>query len=89
MGPLPNEARTGVAHDRRIPETSHAIGYPVLKIRYMAVLFGGLMAGFAGVYLSVAYTPLWVENMTSGKGWIALALVVFSTWQPVPVLFGA
>ncbi|WP_245872361.1 hypothetical protein [Brucella pituitosa] len=55
----------------------------------MAVLFGGLMAGFAGVYLSVAYTPLWVENMTSGKGWIALALVVFSTWQPVPVLFGA
>ncbi|WP_448955888.1 ABC transporter permease [Labrys neptuniae] len=71
------------------PETSHAIGYPVVRIRYLAVLFGGLMAGLAGAYLSVAYTPLWVENMTSGKGWISLALVVFATWRPLRVLLGA
>jgi ABC-type uncharacterized transport system permease subunit len=71
------------------PQTSHAIGYPVIKIRYMAVLFGGLMAGLAGAYLSVAYTPLWVENMTAGKGWIALALVVFATWRPLRILLGA
>ncbi|OCC04449.1 ABC transporter permease [Labrys sp. WJW] len=71
------------------PETSHAIGYPVVRIRYMAVLFGGLMAGLAGAYLSVAYTPLWVENMTAGKGWISLALVVFATWRPLRVLLGA
>jgi ABC-type uncharacterized transport system permease subunit len=71
------------------PQTAHAIGYPVIKIRYMAVLFGGLMAGLAGAYLSVAYTPLWVENMTAGKGWIALALVVFATWRPQRVVLGA
>jgi simple sugar transport system permease protein len=71
------------------PQTAHAIGYPVIKIRYMAVLFGGLMAGLAGAYLSLAYTPLWVENMTAGKGWIALALVVFATWRPLRVLLGA
>ncbi|MDG4879119.1 ABC transporter permease [Mesorhizobium sp. WSM4935] len=71
------------------PQTSHAIGYPVIRIRYIAVLFGGLMAGLAGAYLSVAYTPLWVENMTAGKGWIALALVVFATWRPLRVLLGA
>ena len=71
------------------PETAHAIGYPVVRIRYLAVLFGGFMAGIAGAYLSVAYTPLWVENMTSGKGWIALALVVFATWRPLRVLLGA
>lgn len=71
------------------PETSHAIGYPVIRIRYLAVMFGGLMAGLAGAYLSVAYTPLWVENMTAGKGWISLALVVFATWRPLRVLLGA
>jgi simple sugar transport system permease protein len=71
------------------PETAHAIGYPVIKIRYFAVLFGGLMAGLAGAYLSVAYTPLWVENMTAGRGWISLALVVFATWRPLRVLLGA
>lgn len=71
------------------PHTSHAIGYPVIRIRYLAVLFGGLMAGLGGAYLSVAYTPLWVENMTAGKGWIALALVVFATWRPLRVLLGA
>jgi simple sugar transport system permease protein len=71
------------------PEIAHAIGYPVVKIRYLAVLFGGLMAGLGGAYLSVAYTPLWVENMTAGKGWIALALVVFATWRAYRVLLGA
>ena len=71
------------------PEAAHAIGYPVIRIRYLAVLFGGAMAGLAGAYLSVVYTPLWVENMTAGRGWIALALVVFSTWRPYRVLFGA
>lgn len=71
------------------PQTAHAIGYPVISIRYCAVLFGGLMAGLGGAYLSLAYTPLWVENMTSGKGWIALALVVFATWRPARVMLGA
>ncbi len=71
------------------PEVAHAIGYPVIRIRYMAVVFGGAMAGLGGVYLSVAYTPLWVEGMTAGRGWIALALVVFATWRPARVLIGA
>lgn len=71
------------------PETAHAIGYPVIRIRYFAVLFGGLMAGLAGAYLSIAYTPLWLEDMTAGRGWIALALVVFATWRPSRILFGA
>ncbi|WP_027059614.1 ABC transporter permease [Mesorhizobium loti] len=71
------------------PQSAHAIGYPVVRIRYLAVLFGGAMAGLAGAYLSVVYTPLWVENMTAGRGWIALALVVFSTWRPYRVLLGA
>jgi ABC-type uncharacterized transport system permease subunit len=71
------------------PQSAHAIGYPVIRIRYLAVLFGGAMAGLAGAYLSVVYTPLWVENMTAGRGWIALALVVFSTWRPYRILFGA
>lgn len=71
------------------PETAHAIGYPVIRIRYLAVLFGGLMAGLAGAYLSIAYIPQWVQDMTAGRGWIALALVVFATWRPSYVLFGA
>ena len=64
------------------PQSAHAIGYPVIAIRYAAVLFGGACAGLAGAYLSVAYTPLWVEGMVAGRGWIALALVVFASWQP-------
>ncbi len=71
------------------PESAHAIGYSVIGVRYLAVVFGGLMAGLGGAYLSVAYTPLWVEDMTAGKGWIALALVVFATWRPERVLLGA
>ena len=71
------------------PQSAHAIGYPVLRIRYLATMFGGAMAGLAGAYLALAYTPLWVENMTAGRGWIALALVVFATWRPGRVLLGA
>jgi simple sugar transport system permease protein len=71
------------------PESAHAIGYPVIRIRYLAVLFGGACAGLGGAYLAVAYTPLWTEGMTAGRGWIALALVVFATWKPRRVLAGA
>lgn len=70
-------------------DAAHSIGYPVLKIRYMAVLFGGAMSGLAGAFLSLSYSPLWAENMTAGRGWIALALVVFATWMPSRVLMGA
>ena len=68
---------------------AHAIGYPVIGIRYLAVAFGGAMAGLGGAFLSLAYTPMWIENMTAGRGWIALALVVFATWRPGRVLLGA
>jgi general nucleoside transport system permease protein len=71
------------------PQSAHAIGYPVVRIRYLAVMFGGACAGLGGAYLAVAYTPLWVEGMTAGRGWIALALVVFATWRPWRVLAGA
>ena len=71
------------------PQSAHAIGYPVLAIRYAAVLFGGACAGVAGAFLAVAYTPSWVEGMTAGRGWIALALVVFATWKPWRVMLGA
>ena len=71
------------------PDSAHAIGYHVVAIRYLAVLFGGACAGLGGAYMSVAYTPLWTEGMTAGRGWIALALVVFATWKPERVLAGA
>ncbi len=74
----------GDSHD-----AAHAIGYPVIMIRYLATLFGGAMAGLAGAYLSLAYSPMWVENMSAGRGWIALALVVFGTWRPWRVFLGA
>ena len=74
----------GDSHD-----AAHAIGYPVIAVRCLATLFGGAMAGLAGAYLSLAYSPMWVENMSAGRGWIALALVVFATWRPWRVLFGA
>ncbi len=74
----------GDSHD-----AAHAIGFPVIKIRYMAILFGGAMAGLAGAYLSLSYSPLWIENMSAGRGWIALALVVFATWRPWRVFIGA
>ena len=71
------------------PQSAHAIGYPVVRIRYCAVLFGGACAGLAGAYLAVVYTPLWVEGMTAGRGWIALALVVFANWKPWRCVAGA
>ena len=69
--------------------SAHSIGYDVIKIRYLAVLFGGMCAGLGGAFLSLAYTPMWVENMTAGRGWIALALVVFASWRPLRLLAGA
>jgi ABC-type uncharacterized transport system permease subunit len=71
------------------PESAHALGYPVRRIRFMAVLAGGALCGLAGSYLSVVYTPLWVEGMVAGNGWIALALTTFATWRPARVLLGA
>lgn len=71
------------------PQSAFALGFPVLKIRLLAVLFGAVCAGVAGAYLSLVYTPLWVEGMTAGRGWIALALVTFATWRPLRVVVGA
>ena len=70
------------------PESAHALGYPVRRIRFIAVIVGGALCGLAGAYVSVVYTPLWVEGMTAGKGWIALALTTFATWRPARVLLG-
>jgi len=69
--------------------SAHALGYNVVAVRYAAILFGGACSGLAGAYLSLAYTPQWVENMTAGRGWIALALVVFASWMPFRVMIGA
>ncbi|MEO9338916.1 ABC transporter permease [Mesorhizobium sp. SB112] len=69
--------------------SAHALGINVILIRYLAVMFGGACAGLAGAYLSLVYTPQWIENMTAGRGWIALALVVFASWRPWRVLAGA
>ena len=71
------------------PQSAHALGYPVRLIRLGAVVFGGAMCGLAGAYLSLVYTPLWVEGMVAGKGWIALALTTFATWRPGRILLGA
>ncbi|MBX2806954.1 MAG: ABC transporter permease [Hyphomicrobiales bacterium] len=70
-------------------DAAHAIGYPVVAYRYATLLFGGACAGLGGAYLSIVQTPLWVENMTAGRGWIALALVVFAAWRPWRSLLGA
>lgn len=69
--------------------SAHALGYNVIGVRYLCVLFGGACAGLAGGYLSLVYTPQWIENMTSGRGWIALALVVFASWRPWRTVAGA
>ena len=74
----------GDSHD-----SAHVLGKPVLRYRYAAVIFGGACAGLAGAHLSLVYTPQWVENMTAGRGWIALALVVFASWRPLRVMAGA
>ena len=71
------------------PEAANAIGINVQAVRYMAVLFGGAMTGLAGAYLSLAYTPMWSEGMSAGRGWIALALVVFASWKAERILLGA
>ena len=69
--------------------SAHALGYPVLRIRLFAVMFGGACAGLAGAYLPLAYTPFFIPGMTAGRGWIALALVVFSSWRPGRLVVGA
>lgn len=74
----------GDSHD-----AAHALGLKVIRVRYLATLFGGACAGLGGAYLSLVYTPMWVENMSAGRGWIALALVVFAVWQPGRLLLGA
>tara|TARA_Y100000590_G_scaffold136103_1_gene155775 strand:+ start:2635 stop:3504 length:870 start_codon:yes stop_codon:yes gene_type:complete len=69
--------------------SAHSLGYSVLKIRLYAIVFGGAMCALAGSYMSICYAPMWQEGMTAGRGWIALALVVFATWKPGRVLIGA
>ncbi len=69
--------------------SAHALGYRVIAVRYACIAFGGATSGLAGAYLSLVYTPQWIENMTAGRGWIALALVVFSTWLPGRLAAGA
>ncbi len=69
--------------------SAHALGYGVVKVRYACIAFGGACSGLAGAYLALAYTPQWIESMSAGRGWIALALVVFSTWLPRRLFVGA
>jgi simple sugar transport system permease protein len=71
------------------PQSAHASGYSVRRIRLGAVVTGGALCGLAGAYISIIYTPLWVEGIIAGKGWIALALTTFATWRPARVLLGA
>jgi len=69
--------------------SAYALGYDVIKTRYMTIIFGGVMSSLAGFYISICYAPMWQEGMTAGRGWIALALVVFATWKPWRLLVGA
>ncbi len=71
------------------PQSAYALGYPVRRIRLLALMAGGALCGVAGAYLAVIYTPMWVQGMTAGRGWIALALTTFATWRPARVLLGA
>ena len=68
---------------------AHALGYNVMKVRFIAIIFGGSLCALAGSYISICYAPMWQEGMTAERGWIALAIVVFSTWKPERVLIGA
>lgn len=70
-------------------DSAHALGFSVIRVRFAAIAFGGAMAGIGGAYLSCVITPLWIEGMTAGRGWIAVALVVFATWKPGRVVLGA
>ncbi len=74
----------GESHD-----AAHALGYKVTRIRVMAIMFGGALAGLGGAYVSLVRAPLWVDGITAGAGWIALAIVVFASWRPWRVLIGA
>ena len=69
--------------------SAYALGYNVIKTRYLSIIFGGVMSSLAGYYISICYAPMWQEGMTAGRGWIALALVVFATWKPWRLLVGA
>ncbi len=69
--------------------SAYALGYNVVKTRYLTIIFGGVMSSLAGFYISICYAPMWQEGMTAGRGWIALALVVFATWKPWRLLVGA
>lgn len=71
------------------PYSANALGIKVLKVRYLAILTGGAFAGLAGAYMSLSYTPMWMENMTAGRGWIALSLVVFASWRVGYLMVGA
>lgn len=71
------------------PSTADAMGVNVYGIRYLYTFVGGMLAGLGGAYLSLSYTPVWVENMTAGRGWIAIALVIFATWDPFKALLGS
>lgn len=71
------------------PNAASAIGYPVVLIRLLAIMYGGAMAGLGGAYLSLAYTPLWAEGLVAGRGWIVVALVVFGMWRPMSIAMGA
>ncbi|MGL5009547.1 MAG: ABC transporter permease, partial [Paracoccaceae bacterium] len=70
-------------------EAAHALGYKVVRIRVMAIMFGGAMAGLGGAYISLVRVPQWTDGITAGAGWIALAIVVFASWRPWRVLVGA
>ena len=74
----------GESHD-----AAHALGYKVVRIRMLAILFGGAMAGLGGAYISLVRVPQWTDGITAGAGWIALAIVVFASWKPWRILIGA
>jgi len=71
------------------PEAADAMGIDIARVRYACVVIGGVLAGFGGAFLSTAYTSMWIENMTAGRGWIAVALVIFATWDPLRAVVGA
>lgn len=71
------------------PEAADAMGVDVARVRYLSVAVGGVLAGLGGTFLSTAYTGMWIENMTAGRGWIAVALVIFATWDPLRAVLGA
>lgn len=71
------------------PATADTLGVNIVVVRYLAVFFGGLLAGVGGAYLSVVYAPSWIEGMTAGAGWIVIALTIFAMWDPLRALLGA